>query len=351
MNNTVHLCITYRQMLMAICDAIANKNQIKTTIVILLDYQFIPFDIRYRLVKSFVNIHFCFVYEHRVLESYAVLPKFFPSIMRRNITIKKGCYICLPQNWTPSFFAGCHFATGYIYHSGPFMAKVLRGLCERLILREDGLSNYVVQRVSLGKGIIRFCFGLSPTAQVWGEEPWVHAVEAEHPDRLPDQVKGKAQELKFSQLLTAIDPLARIAFMKVFGLESFAQLETGKSCVLLTQPVSEVGLCSTELKMTLYRQLVAGFIAKGYTVYVKRHPKEGEYLLEHTIRLPSAFPIELWYYITGHRFDCGVALCSSALASDAEPIAHRLLQLIPLEYFNARYSSKWMAMMNSHDIA
>ena len=349
MNSTVHLCITYRQILMAICDAIATQRQ--TTVIVLIDYQHVPIDIRYRLARHFNFIRFCFINESQILESYATLPRFVPAIMRRNISFDSNMRPCRPQQWIPDFLAGCHFATGYIYHSGPFMAKVLRGLCERLILREDGLSNYVVQRVSRGKGVIRLCFGLSPTAQVWGEEPWVHAVEAEHPDRLPDQVKGKAQELKFSQLLNAIDPLARIAFMKVFGLEAFAQLETGKSCVLLTQPVSEVGLCSTELKLTLYQQLVDQFIAKGYTVYVKRHPKEDEYWLEHTTRLPSAFPIELWYYITGHRFDCGVALCSSALASDAEPIAHRLLQLIPLEYFNARYSSKWMAMMNSHDIA
>lgn len=80
MCNVVHLCITYRQLVMAICDTYSNEeNLIKrnTSIICLIDFQFIPIDIRYNLIKNFNDIKFYFLRESSIINEFSILPHFF----------------------------------------------------------------------------------------------------------------------------------------------------------------------------------------------------------------------------------------------------------------------------------
>lgn len=175
----------------------------------------------------------------------------------------------------PDFLRGQRFDIGYIYHTGPFLAKVLRGLCSSIVLREDGLSNYVPQPLSVKKAVIRACFGLPWRAQVWGDEPWVTSVEAENPDALPEVIRSKAVPLKLMDLLSCIDDVQRLRLATIFGLNKYIGFNEPKGCLILTQPVDLVGMCSEADKLTLYARLVDLFRAQGYRVYLKHHPKEG----------------------------------------------------------------------------
>lgn len=342
--SSIHLCITYRQLLMAICDAIKTGNN--TTIVFPVDYQFIDMQIRYRLIRAYPNICFHFVREHAHIATFATLPAWVPDIVRRNITVRGR--IRTPWQWIPAFLIGQRFDIGYIYHTGPFLAKVLRGLCATLVLREDGLSNYVPQPLSIKKAIIRACFGLPWRAQVWGDEPWVASVEAESPETLPEVIRSKAVSLKLIDLLSCIDDEQRQRLATIFGLNKYIGFNEPKGCLILTQPVDLVGLCSEVDKLALYSRLVELFQEQGYGVYLKHHPKEAPYSLGRDVeQLPTAFPVELWSSITGHRFVYCVALCSTALATNEMRVAEQHLQVVPLEYFNAKHAALWLGLVNS----
>ena len=340
----IHLCITYRQLLMAICDATKTGNN--TTIIFPIDYQYIDMQIRYRLIRAYPNICFHFVREHAQIAAFATLPAWMPGIVRRNITVQDRPR--MPWQWIPAFLVGQRFDVGYIYHTGPFLAKVLRGLCATLVLREDGLSNYVPQLLSVRKALIRACFGLPWRAQVWGDEPWVTSVEAENPEALPEVIRSKAVSLKLADLLSCIDDEQRLRLSTIFGLNSYVGLKEPNGCLILTQPVDLVGLCSEADKLSLYISLVDQFQARGYRVYIKHHPKEVPYSLGRDVeQLPTAFPVELWSSITGHRFVYCVALCSTALATNEMRVAEQHLQVVPLEHFNAKHASQWLGLVNS----
>ncbi|PPL15525.1 hypothetical protein UN63_12235 [Oceanisphaera arctica] len=185
--------------------------------------------------------------------------------------------------------------------------------------------------------------------QVWGEESWIQSIEVEYPDKLPERIKKKAVELKFSTLLSGLNNKARSSFVKVFELESFYRMSSEKSCLVLTQPVDQVGICSAEFKINLYRIIVEKLTEKGYRVFIKQHPKELDYILDNTTKLPTLFPVELWFYLTSHRFDYCVALCSSGIHANGEPIARKSEQLIPLKFFNANYVSDWESIIDEHE--
>lgn len=340
----IHLCITYRQLLMAICDALKTGRE--TTIVCPIDYQYINSLVRYRLIRAYPDIKFHFVREQSHIAAFATLPAMMPSIVRRNVTLQGG--IRTPSQWCPNFLQGQRFDIGYIYHTGPFLAKVLRGLCSSMVLREDGLSNYVPQPLSVKKAVVRACFGLPWRAQVWGDEPWVTAVEAENPDALPEVIRGKGMQLKLMDLLSCIDDVQRLRLATIFDLNQYIGFNEPKGCLILTQPIDLVGLCSEADKLTLYTRLADLFLAQGYRVFLKHHPKEMAYHIGRDVeQLPTAFPIELWSTITGHRFVYCVALCSTALATNEMRVAEHHMQVVPIEYFNARHASQWLGLVNS----
>lgn len=289
MCNVVHLCITYRQLVMAICDTYSNEeNLIKrnTSIICLIDFQFIPIDIRYNLIKNFNDIKFYFLRESSIINEFSILPHFFPSIIRRNITFRKHNPIIYPHQWKPKVLNGLSFETGYVYHSGPFLSKVFRGICNTLILREDGLSNYIPHNVSLSKGIIRALFGLSYRDQVWGEEKWIHMIEVERPVDLPQRVRHKAREYSFGNLLHHTSTETKNLLKKTFLLDVLDLNKNKKTCIILTQPVDDDKYCSTELKMELYNIIAKKFLDRDYLVYLKQHPKEKAYSIPVTLFFP-----------------------------------------------------------------
>ena len=320
----IHLCITYRQLLMAICDSIKTGRH--TAILFLTDYQNIDASTRNHLINTYSNIDFHFIREKKQIESFSVLPVCTPDILRRNLSFSSRLRPILPQHWTPNFLNEKRYDKGYIYHSGPFLAKVLRGMCSEIILREDGLSNYVTQPISIKKALLRACFGLPWRGQTWGDESWIHRIEAEYPEKLPATIRNKSAPLKISTLLESINEEQRKKLSAIFDLTQYVGLSVNKSCLILTQPIDLVGLCSEAEKIKIYTLLIENFQKLGYKVYLKHHPKEEPYLLKHAIvnRLPTAFPIELWPYITGHQFDYCIALCSTAIATTEIKIAKKI---------------------------
>ncbi|RAU36891.1 polysialyltransferase family glycosyltransferase [Enterobacter sp. ECC-175] len=347
-DNALHVCITLRQLLISICDAVITKR--KTTIIFLLDYQDLSFERQERLITNFETIEFFFIKEYELINDFCPIQKNIPGIIRRNFSIKDGRFYFGCGKWVPHFLAKRKYNTTYIYHSGPFTSKVVRSVSQKIILREDGLSNYVIQPLHPLKAAVRLFWGLSPFGQVWGEEKWVASLEVESPELLPKRVRKKADKLTISSLLISLDVTNRARLIDSFELQGLSSFDNSRSCLILTQPIDDVGICCTKDKVELYSKLALKFLNKGYEVYIKFHPKEKEYKIPNARVISKDFPVELLKYVLDGQFIYCVALCSSSINSEEHSLALRQKQLIPLEYFNKSYFDGWEDFVEAFQI-
>ncbi|MDE5206952.1 glycosyltransferase family 52 [Citrobacter amalonaticus] len=344
-DNVLHICITLRQLLISICDALKTKR--KTTIIFLIDYQSITLDRQKKIIKNFDNIEFMFLKESDLLDEFSLTTYCIPAIIKRNITFKSGHFHLGCKNWTPEVLKKRFYDTTYIYHSGPFTSKVIRKISKNIVLREDGLSNYVVQPLDPIKAVIRAFCGLSPFGQVWGEERWVRTLEVESPELLPGRVKNKAIKLTVTSLLNSLNEKSKKKFIDSFELNNLVSLSGRKSCLILTQPIDDVGFCNTKDKIRIYNKLAQKFIQKKYNVYVKLHPKEREFDVAEATYITKDFPVELLKYVLTEKMNYCIALCSSSLNMEENALAITQIQVIPLELFNRRHFNEWDSLVEA----
>lgn len=89
-----------------------------------------------------------------------------------------------------------------------------------------------------------------------------------------------------------------------------------KKMILITQPLSEDGHLTENVKIKLYKKVVEKAISEGYKVYIKQHPRETtDYtkLLSDVSFIPKLFPIELLNLSKDFSFDLGFTFYSSSL--------------------------------------
>ncbi|MDK9737703.1 hypothetical protein KI655_10350 [Vibrio sp. D404a] len=333
----VHLCITYAHLLLALSETIRDGD-IEHVIFMPIDFQYVSPRLRRRLKESFPNIRFVFIKEAYFIRSFSGGGAFLPGVIRRNISFKKG-YIITPFTWKLYNYFDQSFDKFYCYHSGPFLAKVLAGHSQNTTLRVDGFASYQFQKVTFLKGMVRLVFGLSPKRQIWGEEKWVDAVEAPEPDMIPCSLVRQKTRQVFDVFNILREETIKSKLMWCFGVSETYYSKANQQALLLTQPISEAGLCSLEFKHALYQSLLEKLKNKGLDVIVKRHPKEIDVMPLGCPELPLDFPVEL-LHLLGVRFKVGVALNTAALNTNT-PIAQQHMQLIPLEHFYAHCTSMW----------
>jgi hypothetical protein len=339
----VFLCGTRRHLLMSLA-TIAQAGR-PATVIYLEDLLPIPADMRLRLARACPQVSFIFTSDSDQIAAFARLPRVLPAIVRRNISVGGRWGIIRPAAWQSPLIKDRRFDTGYVYHSVFFMAKVLSGRCDHMVLREDGLSNYVARDVPPFKAALRWLCGLSPGQQIWGEEQWIDRIEVSRPDDLPASVRAKAVRVTFRDVMDVLPAPTARAIGSAF-LPDVPQLAHGtRTAILLTQPLDAVGICSPAQKLQIYAQIADQLTQAGYRVYVKPHPTEAESALPGTVALPPTFPVEVWPYITDQKFSRAVALCSTALVSGARAFADQTTQLVPPAMFNADHFADWPGLI------
>ncbi|AOV97390.1 hypothetical protein A9798_10775 [Edwardsiella hoshinae] len=345
-NQEIHVCITFRQLIFAVID-LSNKNT-EGVIVFLIDYQNISFDIRYRLIKNFKKIKFLFIKENCMVNEFSCFSERIPGLLRRNLSFSlTDMKIFLgTRKWVPEIFKKYYFDVAYIYHSGPFVSKVMRAVSDKIILREDGLSNYLIHPITLIKAISRLFFFLSPTGQVWGEEKWVNSLQVESPEKLPMRVIHKASKISFEEIASKLSLNNRQKLLDSFSFEAcLPKTKNIKTCLILTQPIDSVGICSTKDKIFFYNIISEKFLSLGYIVYMKNHPKEKVFSLPNVIDLAREFPVELISFVADIKFTYCVALCSTSIASNAGKLAVNNIQFIPLHLYNKDNLFLWKKLI------
>jgi Alpha-2,8-polysialyltransferase (POLYST) len=341
----VFLCGTRRHLLMALA-TIAQAGR-SATLIYLEDALPISAEMRTRLKQACPQVTFIFTKDSDQIAAFARLPRMVPAIVRRNLTFGGMWGVMRPDAWQCPLIKDQRFGTGYVYHSVFFMAKVLAGRCDQMVLREDGLSNYVGREVPPFKAALRLLCGLSPRHQIWGEERWIARIEVSRPDDLPTAVRAKAVRLSFRDVMEGL-PVPTARRIAAAFLPEVPQLAQGtRTAILLTQPLDAVGICSSAQMQQIYTEIADRLMRAGYRVYVKPHPTEGDAPLPGVMALPPDFPVEVWPYVTDQKFSLAVALCSASLAGGARAFAHRTTQLLGPGLFNAGSFADWPALISA----
>ncbi len=338
----VHLCDNYTHLFYAVADLLGRRPD-RPTIVYIDDAMPVGTETGERL-SSLVGADLLRVSDDGQIDSFARLPRFAPAILRRNLSWADRRPIG-PTSWEASVLADRRFATGFVYHPGFFLSKVLVGRCDRIVMRDSGYANYVKHKVPARRMLPRLLAGRSPRYQIWGEERWVDHIEVARPDQLPGRVQHKASRLSLPDLRCRItDEHARALARSFFDDATVPDIDD-PSALLLTQPLEQIGICTYEEKRELYEGIASALRRSGFHVVVKAHPRELAPALEQYEQLPRAFPAEAWSWLGRPPFDLAVSLNSTSLAADDPSFARSRLQLIPPTAFYARHWTEWPTMI------
>ncbi len=339
-NRSLHLCGNYRHLLQAVADLVADNQP--GTIVYLEDYLPVSGALREKLRVACPLIEFIYTTDANEMRAFQNLPRFLPAILQRNLRLGGKSGVQAPTSWAGPLIGTRRFGTGYVYNSGFFLAKVVAGRCDRVVLRESGLENYVRFPVHGLKRLIRALWGLPPRHQVYGEERWIERIEVARPEALPAEVRKKGFRFTLAEVLGKLPPLQAGLISSAFLDADPITLDQDKpSAILLTQPLDLVSICQSADKHRIYSGIIDDLQSSGYRVYVKHHPRDTNISPTAAIAIPATFPMEAWPYFSHQRFDVAVALCSASIASESSSFADRAIQLLDPDEFNAAAFAGW----------
>ncbi|OJI92451.1 hypothetical protein LY10_03100 [Planktotalea frisia] len=338
----LHVCNNLRHLVFALADIVGRLATAK--ILYLEDDAPLSPSLKTRLLRAYPNVDIAFSYDSEQIMLFAGNPE--AGVIGRNIQFDWALGFVRATHSALPILLGQRFETGYIYHSGFFTSKRAAFSCNHVVMRESGLNNYVSFPVALGKAILRTCSGLNPSRQIWGEEAWVDIIEVSRPEYLPENVKGKGRKLAFSDLLKKLNSAQAFELAHVFVPEPPLFAALGKPrCLVITQPLDLIGLCSTREKRGLYQRIINGLSAQGYDVHIKHHPRDEPYELDNCLTMSGAFPVELLAALQLPKFDLAVALCSASLMEGNALIAEKVVQFLKPEQFKDAGLAKWVATL------
>lgn len=335
---TLHLCNTHGQLLLALCDVSQTHDFV--TIIYLDDEIPLSEAIRQRLKHNFphMTLHIC--QDQVMANTFANLPTFLPHVVRRNLRLGP-VKPRMARHWQPAFLAGQQFSHTYIYNTGFFMAKSVAGVSDAITLRESGLNNYIERPVSGLKAVFRLLCGYNPKRQTLGEERWIDHIAVTQPQNLPLGVRAKGVVHDFPSSLAPLTPAQKNTLLECLGPDLVFPSAKNPTALLLTQPLDLAGMCDTATKLAIYADMVKRLTAAGFDVFLKNHPRERPFPLEHTTALDPIIPIELWALADTPPFDLGVALCSSSLSHDTQALCAKAIQLVSPDRFYAVDFNDW----------
>lgn len=146
-----------------------------------------------------------------------------------------------------------------------------------------------------------------------GESRYVIGVEVNENKDLQIELPN-VEELSRNSLYERLTEQEKQMLLQVFECPNLAGIDDN-TAVVLTEPLYADGLCKTaQEQMDTYHALVRALKAEGYTVIIKPHPRDREdYNSLHVRILGRSFPVEIFRFLPGIRFDCAATVSSSAI--------------------------------------
>ncbi|MDD3625985.1 MAG: polysialyltransferase family glycosyltransferase [bacterium] len=206
----------------------------------------------------------------------------------------------------------------FIFNDSRILSRYLILKKGNVILLEDGMGNYLKYNYKL-RDHLKKLFGIYPPM---GRNPKIKKIHVQSPENLPDDIKDKGVSLDIGMILTNIPQEIKEKIFNIFIDEKTFTLlkktDTEKKKILvITQPISEIKLCSEEKKVKLYRDLLTPYLNDENVIFIKPHPYEktnySNIFGNSIIVIPSGFPIEIFNYDKNITFNIGLTLYSSSL--------------------------------------
>lgn len=178
---------------------------------------------------------------------------------------------------------------------------------------EEGLGTYLHRmpktRYLKRKYLIKFPI-------LMGYDKQVKEILVQYPENMKDKfLRSKSVKMDLNLLQNNLSEIEKKSLINCFlGDEiSFPQI---KKMILITQPLSEDGHLSEDVKIRLYKKVIEKGISEGFKVYMKQHPREVTNYTElfpDVCFIPKLFPIELLNLSKEFSFDLGFTFYSSSL--------------------------------------
>lgn len=167
-------------------------------------------------------------------------------------------------------------------------------------------------------------------------------IYVQKPEMYPAIWKHKLIRLDVKKILSETNKEVKQTILDVFIGELAKKLKEGKNGIgiIYTQPLSEDGFISEEMKKDYFLQMV-DYYGRGQPVFLKIHPRDlSNYQVpDNCTVLPGFFPSEL-LNLLDLRFRFAVGICTSAVATTAAEIQlnvnenfliDKKFKLVPLE--------------------
>jgi hypothetical protein len=188
---------------------------------------------------------------------------------------------------------------------------------------EEGFSTYMhkmpLSRYLKRRYLIRFPI-------LMGYDKQVKEVLVQHPERLKDPVlRRKAVKFELAQLQEALLPEEKKDILECF-LKGKVDYAARKKFLVITQPLSEDKIISEETKIAIYRKAIMTAAGKGYTVYLKTHPREltkYDAIFQNIRMIPQLFPIEILNLSDEFFFEAGFTVFSGSL-ENIKHVGHKI---------------------------
>ena len=247
-----------------------------------------------------------------------ILSDRFASQKVGNITLKK---VSFGNNFFKKFlyymkwrkYSKCDAA--YIFHEiSPF--SVNQKINKRVLV-QHGYINYLTGLALVkNAGIfytLRKLFLLEKMAVGTGKS--INEVYLTNLDRAPEILKGKLKLLNLDELFSSLKPEVKKFINELFKF-NLGEVDTSKTDLLLTQPLSEQCLVTEQRKIEIYKSVIDAYP----NVIIKPHPHELTDYASHfeNYVLERKTPVEL-YNLNTKKFHRVITIFSSGIdAIDAK---------------------------------
>lgn len=186
-------------------------------------------------------------------------------------------------------------------------------------LVEDGANLYLYPRPNpLFLFVKKYILGVKTN---FYRDSKIKEILVQYPERYPDHLKLKLKKLNMKEIFANLSSDNKKKIVSVFLTDKqtdfLTSLDTRKSVIILTQPLSEDGFCNEEEKKQIYADIINAH--SNYNIILKKHPRERtSYKFKDVLELNGSFPSEI-FSMLDMRFKKAVGVCTSAVNTmDAE---------------------------------
>ncbi|MBT2756710.1 hypothetical protein J7E71_12165 [Mesobacillus foraminis] len=181
-------------------------------------------------------------------------------------------------------------------------------------LIEEGAQMYNAPKPHIITQIIKkYIYGVNTS---FFSEEKTHRILVQFPEKYPQHLYPKLDQLRLNDYINSLSSEERKKIISIFLSDNIANLisftDNTNNIIVLTQPLSEDGIITSEEKKELYKKVVSDY-SKDNTIILKRHPREkNKYGLNNVIEIDGVFPSEI-FSLLNIKFKKAIGICTSAV--------------------------------------